>query len=805
MIPAPGSTLVPRERLAELFAHFQAGRLAEMESLAAELARQHPSDGQAWKAWGVALMAQHKDALATLRRAMALLPADADIPSNLGGILVAHGELAEAADCYRRALRLRPGFAAAHSNLGDVLVRLEQWQAAETSCRQAVRLQPGLGAAHLNLGNALKGAQRLDEAVASYRQALVCSPTLAQAHAALGIALKEQGLHQSAVASLRQSLALRPDDAATLDQLGVVLHVLGDHEAARTCMTRALTLQPQLAAVHYHLGNLLADLGRLDEAVQSHRLALTLAPGHAEVHANLGVCLLALNRVDEAVDALREAAALQPAEALVHGNLGNALMAQGHMAQARASLEQAVALRPDLVLARSNLAHLLKTIGEPEGALAQLEAALGLEPEQLALRSEVLFMRQYLPHPLSHPLSTLAIARGFGELAAQRARRFTDWRVSAQPERALRIGLVSGDLRSHPVGYFLESVLAALSTAAADRVAIHAYANQRHTDDVSLRLKQTCAAWLEVADLDDAALAQRIHSDGIDVLVDLSGHTRNNRLAMLAWKPAPVQVSWLGYCGTTGVDLVDAFLADPWIAPAGIEPDYVEPIVRLPESFLCFTPPAAPMIVGPLPALSARAVHFGCFNHLAKMNDAVVAAWAKILSAVPGSRLLLQSLALHDPAIQRSVAERFGRYGISAARLGLQPAQSRDDYLAAYRQVDIALDPFPYPGGTTTLEALWMGVPVLTLPGDTALSRQGLSILQNLGLADWVASNADDYVARAVRHSADLPALARLRAGLRQRLLDSPLCDAVRFAGYFEQALRGVWRDWCGRQGMRPP
>jgi len=366
------------------------------------------------------------------------------------------------------------------------------------------------------------------------------------------------------------------------------------------------------------------------------------------------------------------------------------------------------------------------------------------------------------------------------------------------------MGFVSADLRSHPVGYFLESVLAALSTVAADRLAVHAYANQRQNDDVSVRLRQTCAAWLGVADLDDAALAQRIHSDGIDVLVDLSGHTRNNRLSMLAWKPAPVQVSWLGYCGTTGVDLVDAFLADPWIAPADIEPDYVERIVRLPECFLCFTPPAGPMIVGPSPALSDRAIHFGCFNQLAKINEEVVAVWAKILRAVPGSRLLLQSLALQDPAIRRGVAERFGRHGIDAARLGLQPAQGREDYLAAYHQVDIALDPFPYPGGTTTLEALWMGVPVLTLPGSTALSRQGLSVLQNLGLADWVANDADDYVARAVRHAADLRALAQLRQGLRQRLLDSPLCDAVSFAGHFEQALRGLWRGWCGRQGIGP-
>jgi predicted O-linked N-acetylglucosamine transferase (SPINDLY family) len=316
---------------------------------------------------------------------------------------------------------------------------------------------------------------------------------------------------------------------------------------------------------------------------------------------------------------------------------------------------------------------------------------------------------------------------------------------------------------------------------------------------VSQRLRRHCAQWLVVADLDDAALANRIRSDGVDVLIDLSGHTLNNRLPVLAWKPAPVQLSWLGYCGSTGLANVDAFVADPWIVPDGCAGEFVERVVRLPQTFLCFTPPPFDLAVGPLPALANGSIRFGCFNQLAKMNEPVVALWAKVMHAVPGSQLVLQAQALQDPAIRRRVLDRYAKHGIEPERLSLQPARSREDYLAAYAQVDIALDPFPYPGGTTTLEALWMGVPVLTLPGASALSRQGLSIMQNLGLADWVAKDADDYLARAVQLAADATVLAELRRGLRQRLLSSPLCDATRFAGHFEQALRAEWRAWCTR------
>jgi len=770
-----------------------------MEASAADLASRYPGDGQGWKAWGIALMSQRKDALAVLRRAMALLPADVDVLSNLGGVLVARGELDEAADCYRRALRIQPGFAQAHSNLGDLLARQGHWQAAEASCRQAMALQPGLAAAHLNLGNALKGLGRLNDALLSYRETVARSPNLAEGHTALGMALRQQGSVAEAVVHLNKSVVLRPGHAATHDQLGVALHAAGQPEAALGSLQRALALQPRSAAAHYHLGNVLADLGRTEEAVRHYHDALALEPAHAEVRANLGVSLLALKQVAAAVAALRQAVALQPSHALTHSNLGNALMAQGLMHEAQARHEQAVTLAPELGLVRRNLAHLLKAIGEPEAALAQLEQALALDPEHLAVHSEVLFVQQYLAQTPSRDRSRLAAARRFGELAQRRARPFTSWANSPQPERCLRIGLLSGDLRAHPVGYFVETVLAALSGAATARVEVLVYANQREDDAVSQRLRPCCSHWHTVIDLDDAALANRIRSDKVDVLIDLSGHTLNNRLPVLAWKPAPVQVSWLGYCGSTGLSSVDAFIADPWIAPEGITGEFIEPVVRLPQTFLCITPPPFDLAVGPPPAHVEGGIRFGCFNQLAKMNDAVVALWAKVLHAVPRSRLLLQAQALQDPVIRARVLDRYAQHGIEPDRLSLQPAQDRADYLAAYRQVDIALDPFPYPGGTTTLEALWMGVPVLTLPGSSALSRQGFSILQNLGLADWVAKDADEYLALAVRHAADTTALAALRHSLRERLLSSPLCDAPRFAGHLEQALRALWRDWCAR------
>lgn len=799
---AAATVAVPHAEMVQLFGLFTTGRHAEMETLALSLVARYARDGQAWKALGIAQLTQGKDALAALQEACALLPGDAEILSALGGCWAAGGDLKQAATCYRQALHARPGFAQVHSNLGDVLTRLGDAPAAEASCRQALLLQPGLASAHLNLGNAQMAQHRIDEAIISYRRALTSQPGLAEAHLALGRAFKQQGELAQATSCMRRAADIRPHHASTHDLLGVVLHEAGQLEAAAASLRTALRLKPGAAATHFHLANVLLDLGQAQEAVSHYQQALDQQPGQAEVLVNLGVALSAAGHLEQASACLQQALVLQPHSALAHGNLGNTLLAQGQMALARTHLEEAVAQAPGLAIAHRNLAHLFKTIGQPASALGHLHKALALPQAPLELHSEVLFVQNYLPLTQVSLDDRLACARRFGQAAEQRAQPFTAWPNPPLPDKPLRVGLVSADLREHPVGYFLESVLAHWASPISQtehRLAAVAYANQHEADATTKRLQSHCHTWHAVAGLDDDSLARLVRDDGIDILIDLSGHTRRNRLPMLAYRPAPVQLSWLGYCATTGLDAVDAFLADPWIAPPGMDAAFTERVIRLPESFLCFTPPAATIPVGPLPALRAG-LRFACFNQLAKMGDDVVDLWAQVLRALPDSALVLKAHALQDASVRAEVKARFVRHGVSPDQLLLQAAQAdRAAYLAAYSEVDIALDPFPYPGGTTSLEALWMGVPVLTLPGASALSRQGASILHNLGLADWVATDAQDFVARAVGHASDLAALASVREGLRARLLQSPLCDAPRFAGHLALCLRSLWAGWCER------
>jgi predicted O-linked N-acetylglucosamine transferase (SPINDLY family) len=373
---------------------------------------------------------------------------------------------------------------------------------------------------------------------------------------------------------------------------------------------------------------------------------------------------------------------------------------------------------------------------------------------------------------------------------------FTEWTCAKHPER-LRVGFVSGDFNKHPVGYFLENLLHQLDTTAIDLIA---YPTSTKTDELTTRIKPLFSAWKTLFGLKDEAAAQMIHNDGVHILIDLAGHSSNNRLPVFAWKPAPVQASWLGYFATTGVTEIDYLIADPWTLPESEEVYFTEEIWRLPETRLCFTPPDIDLEVSVLPALTNGYTTFGCFNNLTKMNDDVVALWSRLLLSIPNSRLFLKSKQLNEAAVRQHTIERFAGHGIKAGCLILEGYESREQYLAAYQRVDIALDPFPFPGGTTSAEGLWMGVPVLTLAGERFLSRQGVGILMNTGLPDWVARDKEDYVALATAHAADLQRLSELRNELRQQVLKSPFMDGRRFASHFKDALIGMYQAWNERQ-----
>ena len=742
--------------LQPLFALYGARRFGDMEQLAQALLARFPNDGNVWKALSVAQQVQGKDAVPALQQAISLLPRDAELPSNLGALLSDAGRLDEAIDSYRRALAIDPNFADAHGNLGVALTRLGRHADAVASLQRALQLKPAFAEAHNNLANALMGLERPGEALPHYERALALRPAFAQARRGHANALRDLGRIDEAAASYRLALALKEDDAQA-------------HASLAACEQQ---------------------LGQFDAAVRSYRRALALKPGAPEWHFNLGAALQQLGQGEAAIASLRQALALDPGALAIRNTLGNALMRAGQPEEALAQYRRAIVLEPADPEARHNLARALKQLGRFDEALDQLRQVLAADPDDFAARSDLLFVQNYMD--CRSDAALLDDARAFGALAAARARPYEAWPRSART--ALRVGLVSGDLREHPVGYFAQNVLAALAAQAAGRVELFVYATTRADDAVSRRIQACCQAWRSIDGIDDEAAAAQVHADGIDILIDLAGHTANNRLPLFAWRPAPVQVSWLGYCASTGMAEIDHVLADPWIAPPGTEAQYVEHLWRLPETFLCFTPPDLAIDVQPLPALAAGGrITFGSFNNLSKVNASVIALWSRVLAAVPDSRLFLKAPQLDAPSNRLTITEQFRAHGIDAARLLLEGSSPRADYLAAYHRVDIALDPFPYPGGTTSVEGLWMGVPVLSLAGRRALGRQGASILRNLGLQEWIADDGDEFVARAARYAADPAALALLRAGLRSRLAGSPLCDAPRFAGHLLAALGAMW------------
>jgi predicted O-linked N-acetylglucosamine transferase (SPINDLY family) len=555
-----------------------------------------------------------------------------------------------------------------------------------------------------------------------------------------------------------------PDAGLLWKLLGASLQMQG--KDALPALHNAAKLSPNDAEAHNNLGVALQERGQLDGAVASYRSALRIDPGFVEAHYNLGNVLSELGRLEEAVASYRSALKINPNFAVIHSNLGAALQELGRLNEALSSCRRALELEPGLAVVHSNL-------------LGMLNCTSGHTPSYC-----------------------LDEAREYGRRVSKKVTsRFSTWQCADQPKR-LRVGMVSGDLHNHPVGFFLESLLAQIDPA---RVELIAYPIDTHVDALTTRIKPRFAAWKSLYSLSDADAARLIHADGVHVLLDLSGHTEQNRLPIFAWKPAPVQASWLGYFATTGVAEMDYLLADEVGVPEAHREHFSETVWYLPDTRLCFTAPEVDLPVASLPALQNGFVTFGCFQRLTKVGDEVLTVWGKILSALPNARLRWQCKQLADPTVAAQFVERLQQHGIDPARVTMHGAVPREAYLDAHAEVDVILDTFPFPGGTTTCEALWMGVPPLTLAGDTLLARQGASMLTAAGLEDWVATSVADYVDKAVALAGDLPKLAALRAGLREQVSASPLFDAKRFARNFEAALWGMWRAKAQNNSPTPP
>jgi protein O-GlcNAc transferase len=576
---------------------------------------------------------------------------------------------------------------------------------------------------------------------------------------------------------------------------GFALRAQGRPEEAIDAFRAALQLDPNLAEAHHQLGNTLKSLHRYVEAAASLRSAAMLAPQSGAVWLNLGVACLEMRRLDEAVSCFRRAIRLEPTRPEAHNILGHALLTKGRCTAAKRCLDEALRLRPGYPAALDNLGRVLKTQGLAAEALPHHRAALAGAPRP-GTHSNLLFSLNF-PADLP-PEEILAEHRRWAELYAAPLRSDgAGPAIDPDPSRRLRLGYVSPDFVNHAVPYFFEPVLAAHDRG---RFEVTCYSDARVPDGVTRRLRGQSERWREIAGLGDDAVAALVREDQIDILVDLAGHTARNRLLVFARKPAPVQATWLGYPNTTGLDVIDYRLTDAVSDLPGSEAWHSEALVSLPGPFSCYRPAEASPPVGPLPALAAGLVTFGCFNHLAKVTPPVIELWAEILRALPGSRLLLKSLGLADLDTVARLRKEFAALGIEPDRLELNGTElSQANHLGLYQRVDIALDPFPYNGTTTTCEALWMGVPVVTLAGRTHVARVGASLLTHLGAPDWIAGSREHYVTRCRELAGDLPRLAAIRAGLRERMRLGPLCDAAAFTRGLEDAFRTMWEKRVAR------
>jgi len=598
-----------------------------------------------------------------------------------------------------------------------------------------------------------------------------------------------------AEAVCRKLLQARPRDPEVLHLLSRITRAAGNPLIAEAFARRAIKEHPDEANYHRSLGKALQAQGKLDQAVTSYEHTLELAPTMLKAYVNLGTALREKGEPARANAYLRRALELAPDDAAAHLELGLTLQDQFEYLAAEQSFVRAVDLAPTNPATHVCLAGNHLNQGRVDEAVTGFREALAMDEGCAETHSSVLFAMHYLE---SHSREDLfAEAKAWGtrhaaSLGAQVPPHLND----PDPDRRLRIGYVSGDFHRHPVGYFLEAALRAHDK---ENFEIYCYSSHRSADDLTKRLMEAADKSRLLAGIDDQLSADAIRRDNIDILIDLSGHTGWHRLLLFARRPAPVQVSWIGYFDTTGLSGIDYIVLDRHICPPGDERFYTEKVLRLPETYLCYSPQAT-IEVGPPPALANDYITFGCFNKVAKINDKVMALWAQILQTVPDSQLYLKDVPFTEPLICERWRQRFADFGVAPERLRFLGRTPYDEHQQAYRQIDIALDPFPFNGGTTTVEALWMGVPVITLAGDHFVSRMGVSHLNGVGLPELIATSPDEYVAKAVELARDLPRLSTLRAGLRQRMTDSPLCDGASFTRGLENAYRTVWRAWCQAQ-----
>lgn len=745
----------------------------------------------------------------------------------LGMVLLAEDRPAEALVMLRAAVALGDISPATLLNLALAEDRAGEPDRARGLMHELERRLPDWDEPPLRLAESLRAAGETAAAEAAYTRALEIDPRRIEALVALGALMVVRGAGAEAQGLLLRACGIAPGNAEAWDALGLALMLTDEANLAQTAFAEAQRLAPRTLDFALHLvdaaiaagageaelarleqlgqhdplnvallmarGALAEKLGRRVEAIDALEAAVALAPDEKLPAAWLGSMLARTDRPREAEAALARAMALDPDNAQLVSNHAAVLIRLYRHAEAHAALTALIARDGPQVAALCNLANATVSLGRQEAAVATARQAIALQPDAVlpwrALCNSL---------PYRDGTSATELLQALRSCAALLPRQaMAAFANTPHPDRRLRIGLLSGNLRTHPVGWLTIAGFETLDPAAFDIVCL---GRNAASDPIALRFAAVASEWHETDSLTDAALAAHARALGIDILIDLGGYGDQGRLPACALRLAPVQAKWVGMQNhSTGLAEMDWFITDAIETPPELEHGYSERMLRLPDGYVCYSPPPNAPAVGPLPALANGYVTFGCFNNLAKITPRVIATWADILHRVPGARLVLKTHQFSDPPTAALIRAAFAAHAIAPARIVLRGSSGHRAFLAEYNDIDLVLDPFPYAGGLTTCEALWMGVPTLTVPGEIFASRHSASHMTNVGLSDWVAPDLAAYVTMAVAKAADLDGLAALRAGLRARTKTSRLCDAPRFGRHLGAALRHAWRDWCAR------
>ncbi len=694
------------------------------------------------------------------------IPGDPELWFLVGAVHGALGAFGEAEKCCRKALTLAPDQYVILYNLGIALLRQERAAEAEEILRRARSLQPGNAEIITALADSVLQQGRPELAISLYQETLAIAPSQLQAINNIASAYQRLGQYGAAESCYRQLVAAHPKMAGTYLDWSRSLIDRDELTQGLAVTEQGLAQLPSQADLRYQLGFILSELGRHEEALRGFEACLAADPGHVEARFGRAMILRHTGRLTDAASDLQLLLDADERNARAHASLSGLFLDEGRIGAMLQHDRRAVELDPTNTEMQQHL-------------LMDLHYSDKISPQEL-----------YDAHRVW--------GESYGTVPDERIRHANE----PDPERVLRIGYVSCDFRLHSVAHFIEPVLTHRDQA---HHLVYCYSNlrpERH-DATTSTLREAADLWRDVFTLSDRDLSTLIAADGIDILVDLSGHTSGNRLGAFMYRPAPVQMSWLGYPDTTGLPAMDYRLTDEWADPA-VEADdrATETLLRIPDGFLCYSPPTKTPDCGPPPHLHNGFVTFGSLNNLAKVNDSVVTSWSTILRSVPGSRLLLKGAALADVRVRERIAVRFGDHGVEATRLVLLPyIASTAEHLACYQRMDIALDTFPYNGTTTTCEALWMGVPVMTLAGPAHAGRVGLSLLHQVGLSEFAAASLGEYEAGAIDLANDGSLLATLHESLRNRMRTSPLMDGEGFCMRLESRYRQAWRLWCKNPG----